>query len=287
MAIDRRFIELYDEYTHKPLARRVFLERLMALAGSATVAQAVLGSLEPNHALAAMVPEADPRIVVGRVAVDTPLGRVAGYSARPRSEARHPAIMVIHENRGLNPHIEDITRRLAIEGFVALGVDFLTPLGGTPTDADAARGLFTRLTVADVMPQARAALALLKSDPQGNGKVGAVGFCWGGTMINEAATRLTELDAAVVYYGGSPDPALVPNIRSPLLMHHAGLDKRLLAGLPAYEAALKAAGKPYTLHVYEGVDHAFNNDAGNERYNEAAAKLAWARTIDFFKAQLA
>jgi carboxymethylenebutenolidase len=287
MTVDRRLIELYDEYTHRPLARRVFLERLVALAGSAAAAQSALAVLEPNYARAATVNEADPRIATERIALDTANGRLAGYLARPKSEARHPAVMVVHENRGLNPHIEDISRRLAVDGFIALGVDFLAPFGGTPKDDDEARARFAKLDVEAVMPQARSALDFLKADGQGNGKAGAIGFCWGGGMVNQAATRIAELDAGVVYYGLAPDSARVSAIRCPLLLQHAGLDKRINQGLPAYEAALKAANVRYTLFIYEGVDHGFNNDTAGERYNEAAAKLAWSRTIAFLRAELA
>jgi carboxymethylenebutenolidase len=287
MTLDRRFIELYDDYTHRPLDRRLFLERLVALAGSTAAAEAVLAVLEPNYAKAATIAESDPRIVTRQTSYEGPTGKVVGYEARPKAEGRYPAVIVVHENRGLNPHIQDITRRLAVEGFLAFGADFLTPLGGTPADADAARAMFAKVTPSMVVDQARVATDALRKDPGGNGKVGAVGFCWGGGMVNQLAINPGLIDAGVVYYGVAPATADVAKIRCPLLMHHAGLDTRVNAGLPAYEAALKAAHVRYTLYIYEGVDHAFNNDTGGERYNEAAAKLAWSRTIPFLKDNLA
>jgi carboxymethylenebutenolidase len=287
MGLDQRFIELYDEYTHRPLARRVFLERLVALAGSAAVAHAVLAALEPGHARAATVADNDPRIVTERVATDTADGRLVGYLARPKEAVHSAGVMVVHENRGLNPHIEDICRRLALEGFVAFGVDFMAPFGGTPADADEARARFAKLNLDVVIPQAHSALAFLKRYPQGNGKAAAMGFCWGGGIVNACAVRLPELDAGVVYYGRPPDLTRVSAIRCPLLLHHAGLDTGVNAGLPAYEAALKAAHVRYSLYIYEGVNHAFNNDTAGERYNEAAAKLAWSRSIAFLRAEVA
>lgn len=287
MAIDRRIIALYDEYTHRPLARRLFLERLVTLAGSAAAAQSALALLEPNYAQAATVAESDPRVATGRVTFDNAHGKISGYLARPAGDGRHPAVLVIHENRGLNPHIEDVARHLATDGFLALAVDFLQPLGGTPTDADAARALFAKLDAGSVVNQARAALDWLKAHPNGNGKAGAVGFCWGGGMVNEIATRSEDLDAGVAYYGRSPDLRQVARIRCPLLLHYAGLDQRINETAPAYEAALKAAGVRYAAYVYENVDHAFNNDTSAERYNEAAATLAWSRTVAFFSKELA
>ncbi|MFC7396194.1 dienelactone hydrolase family protein [Chelatococcus sp. GCM10030263] len=286
MTLDRRFIDLYDDYTHRPLDRRLFLERLVALAGSTAAAQAVLAVLEPNYAQAATIAENDQRIATQRVSYEGPNGKVTGYEARPKAEGRYPAVVVVHENRGLNPHIEDVTRRLAVDGFLAVGVDFLTPLGGTPSDPDAARALFAKITPAMVVEQARVATVALRKDPGGNGKVGAVGFCWGGGMVNQLATHPGVIDAGVVYYGVAPSTADVAKIRCPLLLQHAGRDTRVNAGLPAYEAALKAADLPYTLYMYEDADHAFNNDTSAERYNEAAAKLAWSRTIAFFKQNL-
>lgn len=285
MALDRRIVELYDEYTHKPLDRRSFMNRLVAIAGSAAAAEAALALLEPNYAQAQQVTPDDPRLQTQRV--DETVGgvKLRGYLVMPKTQARRGGVLVIHENRGLNPHIEDVTRRAALAGFSALGVDFLTPLGGTPADADAARAMFPQLKPEDVVAQGRAALAFLKARPDTTGKVGAVGFCWGGGAVNDLAVNAPELNAGVVFYGRSPDLAKVPQIKARLLIQHAGRDTRLVEGLPAYEAALKAAGVNYQAIVYPDVDHAFHNDTSAERYNAAAAKLAWERTVAFLAAE--
>jgi carboxymethylenebutenolidase len=285
MALDRRIVELYDEYTHKPLDRRSFMNRLIAVAGSAAAAEAALALLEPNYAHAQQVPADDARIESKRV--DETIGgvRLKGYLVTPKAQAKRGGVVIIHENRGLNPHIEDVTRRAALAGFSALGVDFLTPLGGTPADADAARALFPQLKPEDVIAQGRAALAFLKARPDATGKVGAVGFCWGGGAVNDLAVSAPELNAGVVFYGRSPDLAKVPQIKARLLIQQAARDTRLVEGLPAYEAALKAAGVNYQAIVYPDVDHAFHNDTSAERYNAAAAKLAWERTVAFLAAE--
>lgn len=285
MALDRRIVELYDEYTHKPLDRRSFMNRLIAIAGSAAAAEAALALLEPNYAQAQQVAADDARIESRRI--DETVGgvRLKGYLVTPKAQAKRGGVLVIHENRGLNPHIEDVTRRAALAGFTALGVDFLTPLGGTPADADAARALFAQLKPEDVVAQGRAALAFLKARPDTTGKVGAVGFCWGGGAVNDLAVSAPELNAGVIFYGRSPDLSKVPQIKARLLIQHAARDTRLVEGLPAYEAALKAAGITYQAIVYPDVDHAFLNDTSAERYNAAAAKLAWERTVAFLAAE--
>ncbi|MGX1789825.1 dienelactone hydrolase family protein [Bosea sp. NPDC055332] len=285
MALDRRIVELYDEYTHKPLDRRSFMNRLITIAGSAAAAEAALALLEPNYAQAQQVPTDDARIESRRI--DETIGgvKLRGYLVTPKTQARRGGVVVIHENRGLNPHIEDVTRRAALAGFSALGVDFLTPLGGTPADADAARALFPQLKPEDVVAQGRAALAFLKARPDTTGKVGAVGFCWGGGAVNDLAVSAPELNAGVVFYGRSPDLSKVPQIKARLLIQQAARDTRLVEGLPAYEAALKAAGVNYQAIVYPDVDHAFHNDTSAERYNAAAAKLAWERTVAFLAAE--
>jgi carboxymethylenebutenolidase len=285
MALDRRIVELYDEYTHKPLDRRSFMNRLIAIAGSAAAAEAALSLLEPNYAQAQQVTADDARIEGRRIEETIGGVKLKGYLVTPKTQAKRGGVLVIHENRGLNPHIEDVTRRAALAGFSALGVDFLTPLGGTPTDADAARALFPQLKPDDVIAQARAALAFLKARPDATGKVGAVGFCWGGGAVNDLAVSAPELNAGVVFYGRSPDLAKVPQIKARLLIQHAARDTRLVEGLPAYEAALKAAGVNYQAIVYPDVDHAFLNDTSAERYNAAAAKLAWERTVAFLAAE--
>jgi carboxymethylenebutenolidase len=285
--LDQAVVDLYDEYTHRPLPRRVFLERLAAMLGSTAAASAAITVLEPNYAMAQMVAPDDPRLTVSRLDVTTAQGRIAGLLAAPAGNERLPALLVIHENRGLNPHIEDVTRRFALAGFLTLGLDFLTPAGGTPADADQARDMIGKLALPDVMTQGRAALAWLKAAPRGNGKAGAVGFCWGGGIVNSLATDAPELDAGVVFYGRAPVLANVPRIKAPLLMHHASLDTRIVEGLPAYEAAMKAAGTRYTLQMYEGVNHAFHNDTSAERYDKAAATLAFDRSVAFLKQELA
>lgn len=284
MALDRRIVELYDEYTHKPLDRRVFMNRLLAIAGTAAAAEAALALLEPNYAQAQQVAPDDARITTSRF--DQAVDGVAlkGYLVTPKAEAKRGGVLVIHENRGLNPHIEDITRRMALEGFTALGLDFLTPLGGTPTDPDAARALFPQLSVETVVAQGRAALKYLASRPDATAKTGAVGFCWGGGAVNDLAVSVPELSAGVVFYGRSPDLTKVPQIKARLLIQQASRDARLVQMLPDYEKALKAANIQYEAIVYPDVDHAFMNDTSAERYNAAAAKQAWARTVAFLKA---
>lgn len=284
MALDRRIVELYDEYTHKPLDRRVFMNRLLAIAGTTAAAEAALALLEPNYAQAQQVAPDDARITATRFAQTVDGVALKGYLVTPKTEAKRGGVLIIHENRGLNPHIEDITRRMALEGFTALGLDFLTPLGGTPADPDAARALFPQLSVESVVTQGRAALKYLATRPDANGKTGAVGFCWGGGAVNDLAVSVPELAAGVVFYGRPPDLAKVPQIKARLLIQQAGRDTRLVQMLPDYEKALKAAHIQYEAIVYPDVDHAFMNDTSAERYNAATAKQAWAKTVAFLKA---
>ncbi|RYE32069.1 MAG: dienelactone hydrolase family protein [Hyphomicrobiales bacterium] len=282
--LDRRIVELYDEYTHKPLDRRVFMNRLLAIAGTAAAAEAALALLEPNYAHAQQVAPDDARITTSRF--DQAVDGVAlkGYLVTPKAETKRGGVLVIHENRGLNPHIEDITRRMALEGFTALGLDFLSPLGGTPSDPDAARALFPQLSVETVVAHGRAALKYLASRTDANGKTGAVGFCWGGGAVNDLAVSVPELAAGVVFYGRPPDLAKVPQIKARLLIQQASRDTRLVQMLPDYEKALKAADIRYEAIVYPDVDHAFMNDTSAERYDAATAKRAWAKTVAFLKA---
>jgi carboxymethylenebutenolidase len=285
MALDRRIVELYDEYTHKPLDRRVFFNRLMLLAGSTAAAEAALALLEPNYAQAQQIAPDDARITAERLDVSVDGVALKGYLVAPKAAGRRGGVLVIHENRGLNPHTEDVTRRMALAGFTALGLDFLTPLGGTPKDADEARALFPRLPAEDVVRQGRAALKFLAARPDATARTGAIGFCWGGGVVNDLAVSAPELAAGVVFYGRSPDLAKVPQIKARLLIQHAARDTRLVQALPAYEAALKAAGIRYEAIVYPDVDHAFLNDTSAERYNAAAAKLAWDRSVAFLAAE--
>jgi carboxymethylenebutenolidase len=284
--MDQRIINLYDSFTHGGMTRRAFLDRLAALAGGTAAASALLPLLQNDYALAQTVPEGDPRIAADTVQVPGVQG-LDGYLVKPKAADRLPAVLVVHENRGLNPHIEDVTRRIATEGFLALGLDYLSPLGGTPEDEDKGRDMIGKLKPADVVASGKAAVAFLKNHPNGNGKVGAVGFCWGGGAVNALAVNDPDLDAGVVYYGAQPKAEDVPKIKAALLLHYAGLDERTNAGIPAYEAALKAAGKTYGIYVYEGANHAFNNDTNAARYDKAAADLAWSRTIAFLKQHLA
>ncbi|AMJ61863.1 dienelactone hydrolase family protein [Bosea sp. PAMC 26642] len=285
MALDRRIVELYDEYTHKPLDRRIFMNRLVLLAGSATAAQAALALLEPNYAQAQQIAPDDARLTTSRLDQTVDGVALKGYLVAPKAEGRRGGVLVIHENRGLNPHIEDVTRRMALAGFTALGLDFLNPLGGTLDDPDAARALFPQLTVDTVVAQGRAALKLLAARPDSTGKTGALGFCWGGGAVNDLAVAVPELAAGVVFYGRSPELAKVPQIKARLLIQQAARDTRLVQALPEYEAALKAAGIRYEAVVYPDVDHAFHNDTSAERYNATVAKQAWERSVAFLAAE--
>jgi carboxymethylenebutenolidase len=283
--MDQRIIDLYDDFTHGALTRRAFLDRLATLAGSTAAASALLPLLQNDYALAQTVPEADPRIVTETFAVPAVQG-LSGYLVKPKAGGKRPAVIVIHENRGLNPHIRDVTRRLGTEGFLALGLDYLSPMGGTPADEDKAREMIGQLKPADAVASSRAALAALESHPDGTGKVGAVGFCWGGGQVNALAVAEPNLDAGVAYYGRQGPADAVGSIRAPLLLHYAENDPNINAGIAAYEAALKAAGKTYELHMYPGAQHAFNNDTNAARYNKEAADLAWGRTLAFFRKHL-
>ncbi|HVM80465.1 MAG TPA: dienelactone hydrolase family protein [Stellaceae bacterium] len=284
--MDQRLIDLFDRYTHGFVSRRTFLDRLAVLAGGAAAANAILSLLQNDYARAETVAEADPRISTETVAIPGIAG-LRGYLVTPKAAGKHGAVVVIHENRGLNPHIKDVARRLGAEGFVALAVDYLGPIGGTPEDEDKAAAMFATLKVEDVLADSRAAVAFLKGRPNGNGKVGAVGFCWGGGQVNALAVAEPDLIAGVAYYGPQPPAEKVPAIKAALLLHYGALDERIDAGIPAYEAALKAAGKTYEIFVYPGANHAFNNDTNAARYNKEAADLAWSRTLAFLRKYLA
>jgi carboxymethylenebutenolidase len=282
--MDQNVIDLFDRYTHGAMNRRDFLERLSLLAGSAAAATALLPVLENNYAQAALVAEDDPAITAEDVEIAP---GIKGYLVRPAMAGAYPAVLVIHENRGLNPHIRDVTRRLAKDGFVAFGGDYLTALGGTPADADKAREMIGTLKPADVLAFSQQAVAALSSLPGTNGKVGAIGFCWGGGAVNAlAVSGDPKLKAGVAYYGMQAPAADVPRIAAPLLLHYAGLDERINAGMKDYEAALTSNGKAFELHVYDGANHAFNNDTNAARYNKEAATLAWDRTLAFLRKYL-
>jgi carboxymethylenebutenolidase len=284
--VDQRIIDLYDEYTHAPLDRRVFLERLAALAGGSAAAAAILPLLEARRAAAAAVAPDDPRVASETAVYQGKTGEVRGYLARPAEGTGLPAVMIVHENRGLNAHIEDVTRRMALAGFLAYAPDFLSPAGGTPDDEDRAREMIQGLDPADTTADAVAGIAFLKGHPLGNGRAGAVGFCWGGGVIGRLAVADADLDAGVVFYGQAPDPADAARIKAPLLLHYAGLDERINARVPAFREALAAAGVEHTVYMYEGANHAFHNDTSPGRYDAEAAALAWQRTIDFFTEKL-
>ena len=282
-------LQLFDRYVHGDLSRRGFIDQAARFAGSPVAAAGLLAALSPQFAAAQVVKPDDARIVTRRAGFASPdgSGQVQGLMARPaNARGKLPMVLVVHENRGLNPHIEDITRRLAVDGYLAYAPDALAPVGGYPGDEDKAREAFAKLdqkkTNADFLAAARALLKL----PEGNGKLGAVGFCYGGGMVNFLATQVPELAAGVPFYGGQPPADEVPKIKASLLIHYAGEDPRINAGWPAYETALKAAGTRYEAHVYAGAQHGFNNDT-TPRFDAAAAKLAWDRTTGFFKRQLA
>ena len=285
--ITQAMINAYDEYTHLTLDRRAFMEKLTALAGSGAAAAAIVPLLAANGAKAQMIPEADERLTAEDVTYPGAEGEMKGYLVRPKDASGDlPAVIVIHENRGLNAHIRDVARRMALEGFVALAPDFLSPQGGTPADEDQARQMFSGMDLNVAAANGEATRVYLAGLDSTDGKVGAVGFCWGGGMVNRMATRSPELGAGVAYYGSQPPVEDVPAIKAPLMLHYAGLDERINAGIDAYRRALEENGKTFEIHVYEGVNHAFNNDTSAARYDKAAADLAWGRTVEFFRKHL-
>lgn len=285
--ITRAMINAYDEYTHLTLDRRAFMEKLTALVGSGAAAAAIVPLLAANGAAAQIVAADDERLIAEDVVYPGAQGEMKGYLVRPKQAAGNlPAVIVIHENRGLNAHIRDVARRMALEGFVALAPDFLSPQGGTPADEDRAREMFGSLDAEATAADAEATRAYLAGLDGANGRVGAVGFCWGGGLVNRLAVRSPELNAGVAYYGSQALAEDVPAIAAPLMLHYAGLDDRINAGIEAYRAALEENGKAFEIHVYEGVNHAFNNDTSAARYDKTAADLAWGRTVDFFRKHL-
>lgn len=284
--MDQRIINLFDEYTHKPLTRDHFLKRLAELAGSTSAALALLPFLEVNYANAATIAESDDDIVVEDIKYDGDGSPMGGYLARPKKPGKYGSVLVIHENRGLNPHTKDIARRVAKAGYIALAADALAPFGGTPENEDEARALFAKIEAPKNLNNFLKGLDYLKSRPESNGKTACIGFCWGGALSNQLAVHSPTLKAAVAYYGRQPEAADAAKIKAFVQLHYGGLDERINAGIPAYEAALKAAGVKYELYVYEGAQHAFLNDSAPTRYNPEAAKLAWERTLKIFKAQI-
>jgi carboxymethylenebutenolidase len=281
-------LKLFDGYIHGMISRRDFLDRAARYAVGGFTAAAMLESLTPNYALAQQVPKDDARIKAEYLTYDSPQGsgRMRGYFARPSSATgKLPGVVVYHENRGLNPYIEDVARRLAVENFVAFAPDALAPVGGYPGDEEKAAQLFRQLDAKKRTEDLIAAAEFLKSRPECTGKIGAVGFCYGGDIVNILATRMPDLGAAVPFYGLQPSAADTAKIKAPLLIHYAELDQRIDAGWPAFEAALKANGIKYQMFMYAGANHGFHNDT-TPRYDEAAAKLAWSRTTAFLKENL-
>lgn len=283
--MDKKINDLCHEYTNGSLDRREFLKKLAILAGSTAAAVTMLPLIEHNYAQAQVIPKDDPRLHVENIKYPGETGEVLAHLARPKGDKKLPGVIVIHENRGLNPHTEDVARRVALEGFLAIAPDALSPLGGTPEDVDEARSLMRKLDSKATVKNYVAAVKYLKTHPQSTGKVGCTGFCWGGGVTNQVAVNSPDLTAAVPFYGRQPASEDVPKIKASLLIHYAGLDKRINAGIEAFEAALKKASIDYKIFMYEGAGHAFFNDTGS-RYHEEAAKLAWERTIAFFKEKL-
>jgi carboxymethylenebutenolidase len=280
-------IDAYNEYIHGRIDRRSFMDRVTKLAASTLAAAAIIDYLMPNYAAAQQVAPTDPRLTTERVTIPSPqgTGSIRGYLVRPSNAGTRklPAILVVHENRGLNPHIEDVTRRIALENFMALAPDGLTSVGGYPGDDEKGGELFRQVDRNKMFEDFYAAAVWLKGRPDSSGKLGATGFCFGGGVVNQLAVRMgADLAAAVPFYGSAPPAEDVPKIKAAILVHHGEQDARLVQGWPAYEAALKAAGVPHEGHIYPGAGHGFNNDSTAARYNKAAATEAWKRTIAWF-----
>ena len=284
--MDQEVVDLYAKYSVGSLDRREFLKRLALVAGSTAAASALLPLLERSSAMAQIVAKDDARLVVEYIKYAGEPGEVRANFVRPKGDAKLPGVLVIHENRGLNAHIEDVTRRIALEGFLAIAPDALSPLGGTPEDSEKAPALIGQLDKEKTTKNYLAAVKYLKTHPLSTGKVGVVGFCWGGAMANQVAVHSPDVVAVVPYYGAVPAPEDVPKIKASLLLHYAGIDERINSGIPAYEAALQKASVDYKIYMYEGAQHAFNNDTAPTRYNKDAAQLAWQRTINFLKEKL-
>jgi carboxymethylenebutenolidase len=284
--MDQEIIALQNEDTHESLDRREFLKKLAIVAGSAAAANALLPLLERNHAAAQIVPKDDPRLHSEYIKYPVENGEARASLARPKGDGKFPGVVVIHENRGLNAHIEDVNRRMALEGFIAIAPDALSTVGGTPDDPEKAPALINQLDKQSTIKLYVAAIKYLKTHPASSGKVGTVGFCWGGGMANQLAVHSSDLAAAVPYYGAVAAAEDVPKIKASLLLHYAGLDERINSGIPGFEAALKKASVDYKIYMYEGAQHAFNNDTWAARHNKDAAQLAWQRTVAFLKEKL-
>lgn len=284
--MEKKIRDLYSEYRKGELGRREFLKKLSLIAGSTATASMLLPILEENEKLAPGLQTTDPDLITEIIKYPAATGDMRAYLARPKKGNKFPAVIVIHENRGLVPHIQDVTRRMAKEGFLSLAPDALSPVGGTPSDVSNVGELFKKLNSEETTKNFVAAVKYLKSHPNSNGKVGCTGFCWGGAMTNQVAVNSPDLNAAVPYYGRQPSADDVAKIKAPVMAHYAENDQGINAGIPAFEEALKKNGIEYQIFSYPGTDHAFNNDSNPSRYNEKAAKLAWQRTVGFFKEKL-
>lgn len=284
----QRAILLYDRFTHEGMERRVFMAEMVKLAGSVAAAELLIAGIAASPAAATIVPPDDKRLKTATVEVALPgIPSYRAYSAELARPGRRPSVLVIHENRGLNEHIRDVTRRLALAGFHALAPDFLSPVGGTPADEDAARAAIGKLDLSQSVGHAVRHLEILRGRKSGVGKVGAVGFCWGGGFVNRLAVAAGDkLAAGVPYYGPAPDPSEAAKVQAAMLVHDAGLDERVNRTSFPWVESLRAAGKTVRFHLYDGVNHAFNNDTSAQRYNKAAADLAWKRTLAFFHRHL-
>jgi carboxymethylenebutenolidase len=284
--MDKKITTLYEEYRQGGTSRRDFLKKLAMVAGSTAAALALIPVLEENSLKASGSMQDDPDLITEFIKYPGETGEMRAFLARPKTGGKFPAVIVIHENRGLVPHIQDVTRRMAKEGFLALAPDALSPLGGTPADVSNVGTMFQQLNSEQTTKNFVAAVKYLKTNPLSTGKVGCTGFCWGGSMTNQVAVNSPDLNAAVPYYGGQPTDEQVAKIKAPIMAHYGADDARINAGIPAFEESLKKYKKEYQIFVYEGAGHAFNNDSNPDRYNEKAAKLAWSRTIGFFKEKL-
>ena len=284
--MEKKINELYSDYRKGELSRREFLKKLTAIAGSTAAASMLLPILEENEKSAPDMQNTDPDLVAEFIKYPGATGDMRAYLARPKKGNKFPAVIVIHENRGLVPHIQDVTRRMAKEGFLSLAPDALSPVGGTPDDVSNVGELFKKLDSEETTKNFVAAVKYLKTHPNSNGKVGCTGFCWGGAMTNQVAVNAPDLNAAVPYYGRQPSADDVAKIKAPVMAHYAENDQGINAGIAAFEEALKKNNIEYQIFTYPGTGHAFNNDTNPSRYNEEAAKLAWQRTVGFFKAKL-
>ena len=287
MKLNQEISQLFDEYTHKPLSREVFLNRLTKLIGGTAALSTILPVLEGSYAASAQVAEDDSDLLISIAEFPSPNGVIKGYLVQPKqAKKRMGSVLVIHENRGLTPHIKDVTRRIAKEGFIALGIDGLSQFGGTPTNEDEGRTLIGKLDAKQNIENMLSGLSFLRTLKNSNQKTACIGFCWGGGIVNDLAAADPALTLGVPYYGRQIDPAMVPKIKAKLMLHYAGLDERINAGIPAYENALKSNQIDYQLFIYEGAQHAFNNDSSPARYQKETADLAWSRTLNFFKKHL-